>query len=85
LLSARYLLAPALTYEGLTGNRLVVYAIVLLLIFQITFTYTPFMQRLFGTVALDLDHWLRIVLVAVSVLILVELEKWWLRKRNFKA
>ena len=75
LISARHLLAPSLTFEGLSGNRYVWYAIGLLLIFQLGFTYLSPMQTLFHTVALEPETWLRIILVASSVLWLVELEK----------
>ena len=47
LFSARYLLAPALTLEGLSGNRYVLYAIILLIMIQMAFTYTAPMQTLF--------------------------------------
>lgn len=80
LFSARYLLAPALTFEGLSGNRYVLYAIGLLLVIQMAFTYLGPMQALFATTAMDGDAWLRVVLVASSVLILVEAEKLLLRK-----
>jgi magnesium-transporting ATPase (P-type) len=80
LFSARYLLAPALTYEGLSGNRLVVYAIGLLLVIQLSFTYLGPMQALFATTAMSADAWLRVILVASSVLVLVESEKWLLRR-----
>jgi len=75
LLSARYLLAPSLTWQGLTGNRYVYYAIAILVAFQLAFTYLLPMQTLFGTEALAAIEWLRIILVASSVLILVEIEK----------
>ena len=80
LFSARYLLAPALTYEGLTGNRYVLYAIGLLIIFQLGFTYLGPVQTLFSTTAMSIETWLRVILVASSVLVLVELEKLLLRK-----
>lgn len=80
LISARYLLEPALTREGLTGNRYVLYAIGLLLIIQMGFTYLPPMQALFATTAIGIEAWLRIIAVASSVLILVELEKMVLRR-----
>ena len=80
LFSARYLLAPSLTYQGLTGNRYVLYAIGLLIIFQLGFTYLGPMQALFATTAMSADAWLRVVIVASSVLFLVEIEKWLLRK-----
>ena len=80
LFSARYLLAPALTFEGLSGNRYVLYAIGLLLLIQMAFTYLGPVQTLFATTAMDVDAWLRVVLVTSSVLILVEIEKLLQRK-----
>lgn len=80
LFSARYLLAPALTFEGLFGNRYVLYAIGLLIIIQLGFTYFEPMQMLFATTDINIDAWLRIIAVASSVLVLVEIEKWLIRK-----
>ncbi|MCW8900013.1 MAG: HAD-IC family P-type ATPase, partial [Gammaproteobacteria bacterium] len=79
LFSARYLLAPSLTLKGLFGNRYVLYAIGLLILFQLAFTYLAPMQTLFATVAMNFDAWLRVILVASSVLFLVELEKFVIR------
>lgn len=80
LFSARYLLSPALTYDGLTGNKYVLYAIAFLVIIQIGFTYLEPMQMLFATVSMSIDSWLRIIIVTSSVLILVEAEKYLIRK-----
>ena len=80
LFSARYLLAPSLNYEGLFGNRYVLYAIGLLIPIQLGFTYLGPMQTLFATTAMDINAWLRVIMVASSVLILVEMEKLLLRK-----
>lgn len=80
LISARYLLAPSLTIEGLTGNRYVLYAIGLLILLQLGFTYLGSMQTLFGTTAMGIDAWLRVIVVGSSVLWLVEIEKLLLRK-----
>ncbi len=85
LISARHLLAPSLTFEGLSGNRYVWYAIILLIIFQLAFTYLSPMQTLFHTVSLEPQLWLRIILVASSVLWLIELEKMFLRWRARRA
>ena len=79
LFSARYLLAPALTREGLSGNRYVLYAIGILIVIQLAFTYTSPMQELFDTRDMGLDAWLRVLMVASSVLFLVEFEKMVLR------
>jgi magnesium-transporting ATPase (P-type) len=80
LFSARYLLAPSLTMEGLFGNRYVLYAIGLLILMQLGFTYLGPMQTLFATTALSIDAWLRVIVVASSVLFMVEIEKMLLRK-----
>jgi len=81
LFSARFLLAPALCRDGLLGNRFILYAIAVLLLLQGAFTYLPPMQALFATTAMGVDDWLRVIVVASSVLWLVELEKWWLRRK----
>ncbi len=80
LISARYLLAPALTYKGLTGNRYVWYAIGLLIVIQLGFTYLQPLQALFDTRAMSGEAWLRVVTVSSSVLFLVEIEKMLIRK-----
>jgi magnesium-transporting ATPase (P-type) len=80
LISARYLLAPALTRQGLSGNRYLWYAIGLLIIIQLAFTYLRPLQSLFSTVAMSGEAWLRVVGVASSVLFLVELEKMVIRR-----
>jgi magnesium-transporting ATPase (P-type) len=76
LFSARYMLAPALTRAGLLGNRYVLYAIGVLVLIQAGFTYFPPMQILFATTAMGVEAWVRVIVVASSVLILVEVEKW---------
>ncbi len=75
LFNSRYMTASIFNWEGFTGNRYVLYAIGILVLFQLGFTYMPFMQILFGTVAINFNSWKYIVLVASSVLFLVELEK----------
>ena len=80
LLSARFLIAPSLTAQGFTGNRYVIYAIVILIIFQLCFTYLSPMQALFATVDMSFEAWSRVIVVASSVLFLVELEKVIIRK-----
>jgi magnesium-transporting ATPase (P-type) len=81
LLNSRYLLASALSLQGLLGNKYVPLTIILLVILQLGVTYTGPMQRLFHTVGLGWAEWLRITAVASSVFILVEAEKlllrWW--------
>jgi len=79
LFNSRYITDSILNWKGITGNRYVLIAIAILIILQLGFTYLTPMQALFGTTAIDLYIWLRIVLVASSVLFLVELEKYVVR------
>jgi len=80
LFNSRYITASVFNWAGFTGNRYVLIAIVVLIFFQLGFTYLAPMQLLFGTTAIGLDIWLRIILVSSSVLFLVELEKYFVRR-----
>ncbi|NNJ98294.1 MAG: cation-transporting P-type ATPase, partial [Gammaproteobacteria bacterium] len=81
LFNSRYITASVFNRAGLTGNRYVLIAIGVLIIFQLGFTYLAPIQSLFGTTAIDVSVWLRIMLVSSSVLFLVELEKYFVRHR----
>jgi magnesium-transporting ATPase (P-type) len=85
LFNARYTTASVFSWKGFVGNRYVLFAIGLLLVFQLTFTYQPHFQMLFGTKGIDLSIWLRIIAVSVSVLVLVEIEKSVVRAINKDA
>ena len=80
LFNSRYITASVFNWEGFTGNRYVLIAIVILIIFQMGFTYLAPMQLLFGTTSIGIEIWLRILLVSSSVLFLVELEKYFARQ-----
>ncbi len=82
LFSSRYITAPVLNREGMLGNRYVLVAVAVLVVFQMIFTYAGPVQHLFGTEALAPEIWLRILLVGSTVLWLVELEKFLMRRRN---
>ncbi len=79
LFNSRYITASVFNRAGLTGNRYVLIAIGILIIFQLGFTYLAPMQSLFGTASIDFSIWVRILLVSSSVLFLVELEKVFMR------
>jgi len=82
LFNSRYITDSIFNWEGLSGNRFVLIAIAILIMLQLGFTYLAPMQSLFGTTAIDFTIWLRIVLVASSVLFLVEFEKYVVRYRD---
>ncbi|MDZ7662956.1 cation-transporting P-type ATPase [Thiohalophilus sp.] len=79
LLNSRFLIENSLTWRVLMNNRYVLYAIGLLILLQLAFTYWGPLQLLFNTTALTLADWLRIILIAASVFFIVELEKWVIR------
>jgi magnesium-transporting ATPase (P-type) len=64
----------------LLGSRPVLLAIAMVIGFQLLFTYTPVIQGLFGTMPLGLREWGVLLLVAVNVLWIVEVEKWVARR-----
>jgi magnesium-transporting ATPase (P-type) len=79
LLSSRFLLAPARPHRVLRGNPWVPLSIALIVGLQLLFTYAPFMRALFHSAPLSLEAWGRIVLIAFSIFLIVELEKWLVR------
>ncbi|AEJ02896.1 ATPase, P-type (transporting), HAD superfamily, subfamily IC [Nitrosomonas sp. Is79A3] len=84
LFNCRYLVASACSRQGLLDNRYVLLAIGLLLVLQLLFTYLPVMQQLFGTTALDVTAWGRIIAISLLLFLIIELEKYLLRRRGVK-
>ena len=80
LINSRYLLASTLSLDGLFGSRPVWLSIGIIVALQLAWTYLPFMQLIFGSAALDPVHWLAIVAGSVTIFLIVELEKWVLRR-----
>ncbi len=80
LFNSRYITASIFSWQGFTGNRYVLMAIGVLIVLQLGFTYLPPLQTLFGTTAIGLEQWLPILFVSCSVLFLVELEKYIVRR-----
>ena len=71
-----------MNFAGFLGNRWVLLAIGVLLLLQLAFTYAPPLQTLFGTEVLSLTAWSVAATVAASVLVLVELENYVVRRRK---
>ena len=85
LLNTRFLVEPALPPRVLVGNPWVPLAIVLVMAFQLLYTYAPFMQALFQSAPLGADSWLRGALIALSVYLIVEVEKALVRASGLKV
>ena len=79
LFNSRYITDSVFNWGGLTDNRYALIAIAILLLLQLGFTYLEPMQLLFGTTSISAMVWFPIVVVASSVLFLVELEKLFVR------
>jgi magnesium-transporting ATPase (P-type) len=80
LFNCRYLRAPSYGLRTFIDSRPVLVTIASVVALQALFTYVPFMQRLFGTVALDTPEWWRILLFGALLFGAVEIEKTALRR-----
>jgi magnesium-transporting ATPase (P-type) len=61
--------------KGFFKNRVAFISTGLLVLFQIAFTYLPFMNHLFGTQSMTLADWLYPLIGGLAVLVIVETEK----------
>jgi len=82
LINSRFLVNSTLSLHGIFGSRPVWIAIGLVVLLQLGWTYIPFMQTVFGSAALSPIHWLVILAGSVVLYLVVELEKFILRKRE---
>ncbi|MFA7300542.1 MAG: cation transporting ATPase C-terminal domain-containing protein, partial [Sideroxydans sp.] len=80
LFNCRYLLAPVRSWQDFSGNPYVLLSIGVLVVIQLAFTYVPFMQEMFGVVALDAAAWGLIAGFGVLLFVTVELEKLVIRR-----
>ncbi|MGB3221829.1 MAG: cation-transporting P-type ATPase [Desulforhopalus sp.] len=80
LFNARYLRTSVLSRDGLLGNPAVLWAVGGIIFLQILFTYLPLFQRVFGTAAIPIGDWLRLLSFTILVFVLVEIEKAILRR-----
>jgi magnesium-transporting ATPase (P-type) len=75
LLNSRHLVAPALSRDGLLGNRYALLAIAACAVLQIAFTHAGPLQEVFGSTGLGAGEWLRVLLASATVFAVAELEK----------
>ena len=80
LFNSRFILAPVLNREGLTGNRYILLSVAACILLQLAFTYAPFMQTVFGSTSLGPLEWARILGAGMLLFGLAELEKLAARK-----
>ena len=81
LFNCRFLTAPVYRWRDFTGNPYVLLSVAILVVIQAIFTYLPFMQNLFGVVAIDASAWACIAGFGVLLFLAVEIEKIFWRRR----
>lgn len=80
LFSVRYMRLPSFTLQGIRGTRPVVVAVALVIIAQLLFTYTPWMNHIFDTRPVPLFEGAVIISVGIILFIILEIEKAVLRR-----
>jgi magnesium-transporting ATPase (P-type) len=85
LLNSRFILAPAFSREGLTGNYYVWVAMAACIPLQIAFTYAVPLQQIFNSNALSALEWGKVIAAGMLVFCVAELEKFILRRSPLAA
>jgi magnesium-transporting ATPase (P-type) len=84
LINCRKIYNSACNIKGLIENKIALIAIIATLILQLLLTYVPIMQHFFGTKPISLWQWLYIIVIAIILFAMVELEKAVMRFRATK-
>jgi Ca2+-transporting ATPase len=58
------------------SNLWVIGGSITMILVQLFYTYSPVMNRLFHSAPISLEAWIQIIIVAIMVFFIVELEKW---------
>jgi magnesium-transporting ATPase (P-type) len=85
LFNVRHLQATALRSETLYGNPVAVWASTIMIVLQLLMTYAPPMQQMFHTAPLGWESWWPILVLAGSMFLAVEAEKWVRRRLAAQA
>ena len=75
LFNVRHFTASAFTRDIVTGNPVALWVSVILIVFQLLFTYAPPLQQVFHTAPLDAASWLVILVLGTGKFLAVEAEK----------
>lgn len=83
LINSRYIFAPVMNYQGIFGNRYVLLAILVCIPLQLSFTYSDWMQSVFGSSDIGWADWLKILMSGLLVFCVAELEKLIIRRTSW--
>jgi Ca2+-transporting ATPase len=67
---------------GFGSNRMMLYAVLLTFVLQLAVTYLPFLQNVFGTVALSVPELMVAFILSMVVFVAIEIDKWIKRMRS---
>lgn len=85
LFSIRYRHRTALTWTGVLGTPAVLSGIAVVVLAQALFTFWGPMQTIFSSTAIQVAHLWAMIGIGISVLIIVEIEKWLWRRFSQRA
>lgn len=80
LINCRKLTRATCNLKGLFESRAAVIAILVVIAFQLLFTYLPIMQEFFKTTAIGFSQWYKIILFSILLFFIIEFEKMVIRK-----
>jgi magnesium-transporting ATPase (P-type) len=61
---------------GVFSNRWLILGVIVMILLQMLFTYSPVMNRLFGSAPVGVGDWVLILAGGLSIFTVVGLEKW---------
>lgn len=87
LFSVRYVHGTSLTLRGVIGTPPVLIGVMVITVAQFALTYTPFLQKAFGTYPVAFEDGILVIAAGIVFLLVIELEKrireiWFLRIRK---
>jgi magnesium-transporting ATPase (P-type) len=69
----------------LFSNRFLFVSVVLAVLAQVAVLHVPFFQMVFQTTALTWEQWVLVILVGMSVVVVEEIDKWFIRRRHARV
>lgn len=84
LFAVRFLHQGSVTRIGVIGTPAVWIAVTIVLVLQMVFTYTPWLNQAFAVAPLSIFDWLFVLSQGALLLVLLEVEKWFARRMNLR-
>ena len=69
---------------GFFSNKLIFLGVGVMILLQIAFTYTPVMNEIFQSHPIEMDSWLKIIVVSFVTFLIIEIKKFVSNKMNLK-